>query len=166
MKKLLRFNKWFSVFMLLILVSCVLTSCEEWYSYCFNINNYTSDSIEIRTTPFISNYKLQIHNFTIRDTGEQGFSEYIDHPIDTVFVIPPKATLSAFMGWYSHHSPSFVPEKDGVIPLWNIIRSVCFNGHHMDSSVWDNETKWQKAISNDDTVIEFDIDIKEIQVSP
>lgn len=146
---------------MLVTFICVVISCETWYSYCFNIHNYTSDSIEIKTTPLISSYKLQIHNFIIRNTGEQGFSEYIEHPIDTVYAIPPKATLSASIGWYSHHSASFMPEKDGVIPLWKTLTSISSNGRKTASSIWDNESKWRKKITNANTGIEYELDIEE-----
>ena len=70
---------------LLVQISCLIffVSCESWYSYCFSVNNLTSDSIEIRTTSLISDYKIQIHNFNIRNSDELVFSVYKDNPSDT-----------------------------------------------------------------------------------
>ena len=50
-----------------IAITFLFISCESWYSYCFDINNNTNDSIKIITTPMISNYNIQIHNVYFQD---------------------------------------------------------------------------------------------------
>ena len=142
-----------------IAITFLFISCESWYSYCFDINNNTNDSIKIITTPMISNYNIQIHNVYFQDIGVQGFSSFKDHPTDTIFTIPPKASLSAIVGWYSRHSPEFVPEADGVIPLWLIIKNMYINNTIIEQNIWDDKTKWKKDISDDNTEIRFQLNL-------
>lgn len=149
-----------STLFLAITVTTFFTSCESWYSYCFDINNNTNDSVKIITTPMVSNYKIQIHNVYFQDLGVQGFSSYKEYTIDTIFTIPPKASLSAMTGWYSRHSPEFVPEADGIIPLWDIIKEICVNDTIIiEQGIWNNETKWKKNVIDDNTVVHFQLNL-------
>ena len=141
------------------LTTCLFISCESWYSYCFSVNNLTSYSIEIRTTSLISDYKIQIHNFNIRNSDEQGFSIYKDNPTDTIYTIPPRSSFSAIIGWYSHHSMTSVPERDGVVPLWTIIETMTINGTFIMPNVWNNESKWKKELLQDNTAVTYELNI-------
>lgn len=142
-----------------IFAACFFISCESWYSYSFSINNLTSDSIEIRTTSLISDYKIQIHNFNIRNSDEQGFSVYKDNPSDTFFIIPPRSSFSAIIGWYSRHSMTSVPERDGIVPLWTLIKTMSINGTFMIPSVWNCESKWEKELLQDNTTVTYELNI-------
>ena len=142
-----------------IFLTCLFNSCESWYSYCFSVNNLTSDSIEIGTTSLISDYKIQIHNFNIRNPDEQGFSVYNDNPLDTIFIIPPRSSFSAIIGWYSRHSMTSVPEKDGIVPLWAIIKSMSINRTFIMPTVWNCESKWKKELLQDNTTVTYELNI-------
>jgi len=148
---------------LLVQISCLIffVSCESWYSYCFSVNNLTSDSIEIRTTSLISDYKIQIHNFNIRNSDELVFSVYKDNPSDTFFIIPPRSSFSAIIGWYSRHSMISVPERDGIVPLWTIIKMMSVNETSIMPSVWNCESKWEKELLQDNTTVTYELNIRE-----
>ena len=142
-----------------IFATCLFISCESWYSYCFSVNNLTGDSIEIGTTSLISDYKIQIHNFNIRNSDEQGFSVYKDNPLDTIFIIPPRSSFSAIIGWYSRNSMLSVPERDGIVPLWTIIKTMSINGTYIIPSVWNCESKWEKELLQDNTTVIYELNI-------
>ena len=147
--------------MLLIVASviCVIMSCESWCSYCFNINNRTNDSIIIKTSSLISSYNIQITNYIIRKPHEQGYNVYIDNPTDTVFTIPPQTTFSASIGWYSRHTMKSVPEKDGLVPLWTIIKTMIVNGNYITPNIWNNEQKWGKKVLDDNTSVIYELNL-------
>ena len=147
------------VILLLILVANVLISCEYEYTYCFTINNSTDDSMLVKTTPIISNYKLQIHNVYYQSPEIQGFSYYHDHPTNTDFTIPPRASLSALTSWYSRKSMNSIPERDGIVPLWSIIEILSVNRIQIDPENWKKESKWKKKILNDGATIIYTLDI-------
>lgn len=148
----------FRLFRLLIVVPviCVIMSCESWCSYCFNINNLTNDSITIKTTSLISSYNIQITNYIIRKPNEQGYNVYIDNPTDTVFTIPPQTTFSARIGWYSRHTMKSIPERDGVVPLWTIIKTMIVNDNYINPNIWNNEQKWEKKILDDNVSVIYE----------
>ena len=144
-----KINAHIIVMLLLIIVANILISCEHEYTYCFTINNSTDDSMQVMTTPIISNYRLQIHNVSYQSPQNQGFSYYYDHPTNTEFTIPPMASLSAMISWYSRQSMSSIPERDGIVPLWSIIENLSVNDIQIDSEYWKKESKWRKQVISD-----------------
>lgn len=142
---------------LVLFAACLFASCEQWNSYCFNVNNLSHDSLKIKTSSLISDYIIQIHNSTIRDSCEQGYSVHKENPSDTIFIIPPRTSFSAIIGWYSRHNLESIPERDGVVPLWTIIDAMFLNEREINSNVWNNESKWKKNSRNTDVIYDLDI---------
>ena len=145
--------------LMVVLVICIIMSCESWCSYCFYINNRTNDSIVIKTTSLISNYKIQITNYIIRNPNEHGYNVYIDNPTDTVFTIPPQTTFFASIGWYSRQTMKSTPEKDGVVPLWTIIKAMIVNDNDINPIIWNNEQKWGKQVLDDNTSVKYELNL-------
>ena len=145
-------------------IICIIMSCESWCSYSFNINNRTNDSIIIKTTTLISNYNIQITNYIIRNPNEEAYNVYIDKPKDTIFTIPPQTTFSASIWWYSRQTMKSIPEKDGVVPLWTIIKAMIINGNYITPNIWNNEQKWEKTVLDDAVSVIYELNLESLAI--
>lgn len=124
-----------------------LSSCISQYGYNFTINNLTNEEMTVISKTIIPDYRVQVHDYY-----ENGaFNRYYDNMYDTVFIVPPRSSLSILRYWESRSfkemiSPqglSDTPESDGVIPAWKFIKHIKFKDFMLSPSIWNTEKKWR-----------------------
>jgi hypothetical protein len=49
-----------------------------------------------------------------------------------------------------------IPERDGVVPLWTIIKTMIVNDNYINPNIWNNEQKWEKKILDDNVSVIYE----------